>query len=158
MFIAKMCVKCTGLKIGLFSESNQHFRQQFTWLSNVCEWPNKLWFEFYLFHCPLEPCCYSFYDFLFRHREQDSSSQSREIKGLSKQVRSIEDELAAVTRNRDSIIKENKRLQSDLALMTDENQVFISKRRESYKDYDAVKFYSIQFNHIFSLSILLAFI
>ena len=61
--------------------------------------------------------------FLRRHKEQESSSQGREVKSLSKQLRSTEDELAAVTRNRDSIIKENKRLQSDLTLMTDENQV-----------------------------------
>ncbi len=38
-------------------------------------------------------------------------------------MRSLEDELAAVSRNRDSVISENKRLQTDLATMTEENQV-----------------------------------
>ena len=61
--------------------------------------------------------------FPFRHKEHDVTSNNREIKSLSKQVRSTEDELAAITRNRDSIIKENKRLQNDLTLMTEESQV-----------------------------------
>lgn len=41
-------------------------------------------------------------------------------------MRSLEEELAAVAKSRDATIKENKRIQDDLAVMTEENQVWFS--------------------------------
>lgn len=74
-----------------------------------------------------------------RYKEQELSSKDREIISLSKQLRSLEEELAAVAKSRDATIKENKRIQDDLAVMTEENQIVHKNLQESLDESHNLK-------------------
>ena len=51
------------------------------------------------------------------------SSREREIASLRRQLDSAQEELSGVGRDREIALRENRRLQDDLATMTRENQV-----------------------------------
>lgn len=54
------------------------------------------------------------------------SSREREISSLRRQLDQSQEELSAVSRDREVALRENRRLQDDLATMTRENQVHTS--------------------------------
>lgn len=51
------------------------------------------------------------------------SSREREIASLRRQLDQSQEELSSVSRDREIALRENRRLQDDLATMTRENQV-----------------------------------
>ncbi len=51
------------------------------------------------------------------------NSREREIASLRRQLDQSQEELSAVSRDREVALRENRRLQDDLATMTRENQV-----------------------------------
>lgn len=51
------------------------------------------------------------------------NSREREITSLRRQMDAAQDELAGLRRDKEITIRENRRLQDDLATMTRENQV-----------------------------------
>lgn len=51
------------------------------------------------------------------------SGREREIASLRRQLDLLQEELSAVSRDREIALRENRRLQDDLATMTRENQV-----------------------------------
>lgn len=61
-----------------------------------------------------------------RYREQELLSKEREINSLSKQIHSLEEELTGQSQSRDITIKENRRIQDDLATLSTENQVSLN--------------------------------
>lgn len=54
------------------------------------------------------------------------SSREREIASLRRQLDQSQEELSAVSRDREVALRENRRLQDDLVTMTRENQVHTS--------------------------------
>ena len=61
-------------------------------------------------------------------------SREREIGSLRRQLDACQDELAALGRDKDITIRENRRLHDDLATMTRENQVCSQHSRHSAAD------------------------
>lgn len=55
------------------------------------------------------------------------SSREREIASLRRQLDQSQEELSAVSRDREVALRENRRLQDDLATMTRENQVHTNR-------------------------------
>lgn len=51
--------------------------------------------------------------------------KDREIKSLHRQFDSTSEDLSETSRSKDIALRENRRLQDDLAVMTRENQVYI---------------------------------
>ena len=73
----------------------------------------------------------------FRYREEELASKDREILSLQKQLHSFEQELAGISKARETTVRENKRILDDLTLMTEDNQVkefliFDSLKRVSF--------------------------
>ena len=59
----------------------------------------------------------------FSRSKDQSSCKDREILSLRRQLDSTSNELTDTSRSREVALRENKRLQDDLATMTRENQV-----------------------------------
>lgn len=59
------------------------------------------------------------------------NGRDREISSLRRQLDACQEELAALRKEKQVIIKENKRLQDDLSTMTRENQVCLSRSEET---------------------------
>ena len=58
-----------------------------------------------------------------RRVSDELGSKDREVKSLRRQLDATREELTECTRDRDACVRENRRLQEDLATMTRENQV-----------------------------------
>lgn len=61
------------------------------------------------------------------------NNREREINSLRRQVDASQDELAGLRRDKEITIRENRRLQDDLATMTRENQVNMSFTKLLYQ-------------------------
>lgn len=68
-----------------------------------------------------------FYDIYFSQLKGALSSREREIASLRRQLDQSQEELSTVSRDREVALRENRRLQDDLATMTRENQVHTSR-------------------------------
>ncbi|CAB1324117.1 unnamed protein product [Coregonus sp. 'balchen'] len=64
------------------------------------------------------------------------SSREREIASLRRQLGSSQEELSGVGREREIVMRENRRLQDDLATMTRENQVVHTEMEEALHEKD----------------------
>ncbi len=62
----------------------------------------------------------------YRRVNDEFGSKDREVKSLRRQLDNVREELTEITRDRDACLRENRRLQEDLATMTRENQVIIN--------------------------------
>lgn len=67
------------------------------------------------------------YDMYFSQLKGALSSRVREIASLRRQLDQSQEELSVVSRDREVALRENRRLQDDLATMTRENQVHTSR-------------------------------
>ncbi|XP_068175066.1 centrosomal protein of 135 kDa isoform X2 [Antennarius striatus] len=67
------------------------------------------------------------------------NSREREIASLRTQLDACQDELAALKRNKEITIRENRRLQDDLATMTRENQAVHVEMEQALHDKDELK-------------------
>jgi len=74
-----------------------------------------------------------------RYREQELLSKEREINSLSKQIHSLEEELTGQSQSRDITIKENRRIQDDLATLSTENQVLHKNLQDIMDESNALK-------------------
>lgn len=74
-----------------------------------------------------------------RNRDVDILSKQKEISGMTKQVRCMEAEVDRLSTSRDATMKENKRVQDDLAMMTEENQKIFKSLRESEDSVELLK-------------------
>ena len=63
--------------------------------------------------------------FSFRHANDNMGMKEREIKSLHRQFDSTSEDLSETSRSKDIALRENRRLQDDLAVMTRENQVLL---------------------------------
>lgn len=94
----------------------------------VCSF-KSLYYNFKIFpwywHHPLQLI---FHYIIFRYQKDELNTKDKEIKSLISQVRSLEEELAGLSKSRELTIKENRRIQDDLATMTAENQVLLETR------------------------------
>ncbi len=64
--------------------------------------------------------------FVFSRNVNGLGSKEREIASLKRQLDAAEEEVTEAGRGREVALRENRRLQDDLATMTRENQVFCS--------------------------------
>ena len=69
--------------------------------------------------------------FHYRLANDELGSKDREVRSLRRQLDSSRDELTETVRGRDATMRENRRIQEDLATMTRENQVPKIKHKES---------------------------
>jgi len=60
---------------------------------------------------------------LYRQQTETITAKDREILSLRRQLDASSDELTEAGRGREVALRENRRLQDDMALMTRENQV-----------------------------------
>ena len=60
---------------------------------------------------------------LFRRLKESVATKDREISSLRRQLDAASEELTDAGRGREIALRENRRLQDDLAIMTRENQV-----------------------------------
>jgi len=60
---------------------------------------------------------------LYRRQTETITAKDREILSLRRQLDASSDELTEAGRGREVALRENRRLQDDMALMTRENQV-----------------------------------
>ncbi|RVE73808.1 hypothetical protein OJAV_G00034970 [Oryzias javanicus] len=67
------------------------------------------------------------------------NSREREISSQRRQLDAHQDELAALKRDKEIIIRENRRLQDDLTTMTRENQAVHAEMEEALHDKDEMK-------------------
>lgn len=67
------------------------------------------------------------------------NNREREITSLRRQVDAAHDELAEVGRSREIALRENRRLQDDLATMTRENQAINAEMQEAMHEKDELK-------------------
>ncbi|KAJ8397534.1 hypothetical protein AAFF_G00438100 [Aldrovandia affinis] len=74
-----------------------------------------------------------------QHLKGALSSREREICSLRRQLDSVQDELADVGRGREIALRENRRLQDDLATMTKENQAVHGEMEEALHEKDELK-------------------
>jgi len=58
-----------------------------------------------------------------RRQKETTAAKDREIVSLRRQLDSSNDELTEAGRGREIALRENRRIQDDMALMTRENQV-----------------------------------
>ena len=58
-----------------------------------------------------------------RHAGDNIGMKEREIKSLQRQCDSTTEDMSETSRSKDIALRENRRLQDDLAVMTRENQV-----------------------------------
>nr|ANN83882.1 Cep135 [Patiria miniata] len=66
-------------------------------------------------------------------------SKDREVRSLRRQLDSSRDELTETVRGRDATMRENRRLQEDLATMTRENQVVNMELEEAIEERESLK-------------------
>lgn len=84
------------------------------------------------------------------------NNREREITSLRRQMDAAHDELAEVGRSREIALRENRRLQDDLATMTRENQVkkiYNSQAMQLEEVFHGIKctFLDVLFNRKFSI-------
>ena len=65
-----------------------------------------------------------------RHASDNLGLKDREIKSLHRQFDSTTEDLSETSRSKDIALRENRRLQDDLAVMTRENQVLTSSQND----------------------------
>lgn len=66
-----------------------------------------------------------FFSKIFRHANDNLSLKDREVKSLRRQLDGTNEDLQETSRSRDIAMRENRRLQDDLTVMSKENQVQI---------------------------------
>ena len=73
------------------------------------------------------------------HSVDQTSLKDREVKSLRRQLDSRDEELAEMTRGREMALRENRRLQSDLGTMTEENQSIHQQLQDSLEEQETLK-------------------
>lgn len=65
--------------------------------------------------------------------------KDRELKSMHRQLDSTSEDLSESSRSKDIALRENRRLQDDLAVMTRENQKLNSELQETLEDREQLK-------------------
>lgn len=87
---------------------------------------------------------------MFRHANDNMGMKDREIKSLHRQFDSTSEDLSETSRSKDIALRENRRLQDDLAVMTRENQVYIhNKENMILFDYLLLDMGSVVLEYVF---------
>lgn len=75
----------------------------------------------------------------YRHANDNLSLKDRELKSMRRQLDSTSEDLSESSRSKDIALRENRRLQDDLSVMTRENQKLNSELQETLEEREQLK-------------------